>query len=175
MENNIINQYSSAFIEVINEEQVNQDKVFNEICELKLALSENTEYLDLLNSINISSNTKKQLIDELIGVNKYIKNLLCYMIDKNDQHLLLQILRSIIHDLSKTLNIINVKITSAFELSKDEVDKICKKISNKLNKKVIPELIIDKTYIAGISIEYDSKIIDNSIKAKLDEIRSNIK
>ncbi len=175
MNYDIINQYSTAFIETLKDDGKDLSKVYNEINNFKNAIIDNNQYIDLLKSSNISKEDKKKMIDELLDNNVYLKNMIFYMIDKNDQFLLMEILNLITKELSKLLNIINLKITSAFELDKKQIESICKKFESKLNKKVIPEIIIDKSYIAGISVEYDSKVIDNSIKAKLNAIKKELK
>lgn len=174
MSDNIISQYTSAFIEVIDEEKVHLESIYNNVNELKDAISNDIQYLDLLNSININEDLKKKLVDDLIGNNVYLRNMIWYMIDKNDQKWLLNVIEDILEKIGNQINITTLKITSAFELTKDQIDAICEKVSSKINKKIIPKVIIDKTYIAGISIEYDSKIIDNSVKAKLNEIKNNL-
>ena len=174
MNHTIVNQYSIAFVDVVKDEK-NLTKIYDEIKVLTKAIIDNKQYIELLKSSNISSDDKKDLIDKLLNNDVYLKNMIYYMIDKNDQHLLIDILNSIVKELAKLLNIVNLKIISAFELDKKQIDLICKKFENKLNKKVIAEVMIDKSFIAGISVEYDSKIIDNSIKTKLDLIKSSLK
>ncbi len=172
----LVSQYGTAFIEALDN-NVKREVVFDEVHDLYHAIKENQEYINLLGSPIVENDVKKKLITELLAKNKtdYLKNMFFYMVDKDDLKYLLDILKDIIDKMSKDMGYLIVKITSAYELSKNDIDAIVKKVSTKLKmKKVIPEIFIDPSYIAGISIEYDSNRIDNSIKSKLDEIKRSL-
>ncbi len=174
IKSNIVSQYSIAFIEALDKSEAKG--IFDNVHELYHSIKDNHEYLSLLSSTSVEINVKKKLVDDLFAKDKtpYLRNMLYYMLDKDDQKYLLDILREIIHKLSSELDYVILKITSAYELSNKDVDAIVKKVGDKLKKKVIPEVFIDASYIAGISIEYDSMRVDNSIKAKLNEIKQNL-
>lgn len=70
----------------------------------------------------------------------------------------------------------NVKLTiySAFETSKENVEKITKIISKKYNFTANPvQVIIDSSLIGGIKVVFDSIIIDGSLKGKIKQIKHN--
>ncbi len=174
IKSHIVTQYSIAFTEALEKREC--EDVFNNVNELYHSIKDNCEYLDLLNSTTLETDVKKKIVEELFQRNKteYLKNMLYYMLDKDDQKYLLDVLEDIIEKLSSEMNYVMLKITSAYALTDNDVNAIVTKVANKLNKKIIPEVVIDPSYIAGISIEYNSKRVDNSIKAKLDEIKRNL-
>ncbi len=174
IKSNIINQYSIAFTEALEKSEYKD--VFDNVHELFHSIKDNSEYMSLLNSTSVEINVKKKLVDELFANNKtpYLKNMLYYMLDKDDQKYLIEVLREIIHKLSSEMDYVILKITSAYQLTQKDIDAIVMKVGNKLKKTVIPEVFVDPSYIAGISIEYDSMRVDNSIKAKLNEIKRNL-
>ncbi len=172
----LVSQYATAFVEAFDK-NTKKETVFDEVHDLYHAILEQPTYLHLLDSPIVENDVKKKLITDLFAKNKtvYLKNMLFYMVDKNDLKYLLDILQDIIEKMSKDMDYLILKITSAYELSKPDVDAIVKKVATKLKKKkVIPEVLIDPSYIAGISIEYDSNRIDNSIKSKLNEIKRSL-
>lgn len=66
---------------------------------------------------------------------------------------------------------IEITIYSAFEIKKADSDKIVELVSKKYNFTPYPiNIKIDKELIGGVKIVFDSKVIDGSIKAKLDSI-----
>lgn len=70
----------------------------------------------------------------------------------------------------------NVKLTiySAFELSKDNIEKISKILSKKHNFIPQPiEVVIDNSLIAGIKVVFDSIVIDGTLKGKLKKIKES--
>lgn len=67
---------------------------------------------------------------------------------------------------------IEVKIYSAFETSKENIDKVVAKLSRKYNFTANPvNVIIDESLIGGIKVVFDSIVIDGTIKGKLKKIK----
>lgn len=70
----------------------------------------------------------------------------------------------------------NIKLTiySAFETSKENIEKITKTLSKKYNFIADPvEIIIDNSLIGGIKVVFDSIVIDGTLKGKLKKIKQN--
>lgn len=68
-------------------------------------------------------------------------------------------------------NMQRVQIVSAVELDEKEKEKLEKKLSQKLNKEIIPNYDCDSDIIAGIVVKLDDKIIDLSLRAKFNELK----
>ncbi len=66
-------------------------------------------------------------------------------------------------------------VYSTESLSEEEIESLRKVLSNKFQKKVELENRIDEELIAGISVKLDGKVIDNSIKARLENLRRSLK
>ena len=62
---------------------------------------------------------------------------------------------------------VDVVIYSAFDLEKDEVDKVVSVVSKKIKKAVNPIVKIEKYLIGGIKVEIGDKVWDLSINGKL--------
>jgi len=71
--------------------------------------------------------------------------------------------------------ILNVKVTSAVELTDSQKARLKEKLENKYNKSVVIEYVTDESIIGGIVLETDGKIIDSSIKKHLKDIKDVIK
>ena len=80
-------------------------------------------------------------------------------------------LKKYIKNLEKILDekegITEVTVTTTEPLEKKFEDDIIKNLSEKLNKKIRLNKLIDPDLIGGIIIKIDSVMIDNSIKTKL--------
>ncbi len=175
VKSDIVTQYSIAFVEALDKSD-DQQAIFNNVNALYHATKANKEYIELLSSPIVENETKKELLDQLFDDKEttYLRNMLWYMVDKSDERYIVDVLKEIVYRLSKELNYVMLKITSAYEIAAQDINRIVEKVSAKLKKKVIPEVVIDPTYIAGISIEYDSYRVDNSIRGKLNEIKKNL-
>ena len=67
---------------------------------------------------------------------------------------------------------VDVELSSAYELQKNEIDKLKNIISKKVGgKKITLFTNIDKTLLGGMIIKIGSKMIDNSLKTKLNNLQ----
>ncbi len=69
---------------------------------------------------------------------------------------------------------VNAKLISAKELKEDEVEKIKKELFSKFGSKINLDYKVDKDLISGLIIQVESIMIDNSMKNKLKQIKSQM-
>jgi len=67
-----------------------------------------------------------------------------------------------------------VRVESVIPLTKDQQSKLIKILSQKLKTKVTIENQVNKAIIGGIRIKYQDKLIDVSIKTKLDRLEESL-
>ena len=88
------------------------------------------------------------------------------------------IISQIAEEFSKELddlnNIAHVLITSAIELDDGRKEDIKNKISQKINKNVVPDWKVDSSIIGGLIFDIDELIIDNSVRHKLEDLSKHI-
>ena len=77
--------------------------------------------------------------------------------------------------LSGTKGSSEVFITSAFELSEEQVDKITESLKGRYGDSLTVEQVIDKSLIGGFSIKCCDEFTDYSVKGKLEKLRNQIK
>lgn len=70
---------------------------------------------------------------------------------------------------------INVHVTSATELLKDERTKIEASISAKLGKKLESTYSVDPSLIGGVRVAYGDFIIDGSVRGSLNRLRETLR
>ena len=70
---------------------------------------------------------------------------------------------------------LNISITSTSAMSAVEIENIEAMISKKTKKKISVENIIDSSIIGGLILKIGSKLIDASLRAKIDRINTIIK
>lgn len=75
-------------------------------------------------------------------------------------------------DFSKKL--VNVKITSAIELTDEEKNKLKNKIETVYNFNIVTEFFVDSAILGGIVVEFDGKVIDGSVRHRLREVKDVI-
>jgi len=66
-------------------------------------------------------------------------------------------------------------ITSAYELTKEQVDSIIKGLKKRYGENVNVKSEVDLTLIGGFSVKCGDEVIDHSIKGRLDKLINQIK
>ena len=71
-------------------------------------------------------------------------------------------------------NIVRVDVTSAIELNDERKNDIRNRIAEKLHKDVIVNWLVDSDIIAGLVLNINETIVDNSIRHRLENLSKNI-
>ncbi|MBU2705908.1 F0F1 ATP synthase subunit delta [Zooshikella marina] len=65
---------------------------------------------------------------------------------------------------------VDVQVTSAFELTAEQQDKLAKSLSSRFGREINVENKVDKSLLGGLIIKAGDLVIDGSIRAKLDQL-----
>ena len=71
-------------------------------------------------------------------------------------------------------NIVKPIIKSAVELNSEQKSAVEYKLQTKLNKRIIPEYVVDTDIIGGLVIEIEDKTIDCSLRNKFDNMQKQL-
>ena len=77
--------------------------------------------------------------------------------------------------LSGTKGSSEVLITSAFELTEEQLKKVTDSLKGRYGDSLTVEQVIDKSLIGGFSIKCGDEVTDYSVKGKLEKLRNQIK
>ena len=77
--------------------------------------------------------------------------------------------------LSGTKSSSEVVITSAFELSAEQLEKVTDSLKSRYGDSLTVEQVVDNSLIGGFSIKCGDEVTDYSIKGKLEKLRNQIK
>lgn len=97
------------------------------------------------------------------------KNFLNVLNENNRLVILPEISKQFNFLFNEELGIIPVKVFSAKELTDEEVKNIEKLLAKKLNKELSLEVILEPKLIAGVRIEYQGLVFDQSIQGQIEE------
>lgn len=171
----ISNQYALAIFDIAKEES-NIDKTY-ELIELVDEYISNGDYNKLLNHPKISKSEKKNLLNELFGklVSENVINFLYVLIDNNRIDSFSNIVEE--YKILKNLfnNIMEIKAYSASKLTKEKIESLEATLSKKYDSKISIINIVDKSIIGGVRLEFQGNVIDNSLKAKLEDLKLSLK
>ncbi|MFC1637971.1 ATP synthase F1 subunit delta [Patescibacteria group bacterium] len=71
--------------------------------------------------------------------------------------------------------VINVKVTSARELTEDQIEKVTEFVKSKYEaKEVVVENIADADVIGGVVIKVGDDVIDSSVGGRIEKLKSDL-
>ena len=170
------NRYSLALYELASETDVISKVEANSNGLLKLILNNNefknlikdpTQNQDILNNVinKISENFNLEIL---------FKNFLNFLVLKRRFFYVEQILKTFIEICSDKRGELKAKITSAKELSPEEINMIKEELSMNFKSKIRLDYTHDKSLIGGLVMQVGSTMIDTSIKNKLQQIENGM-
>lgn len=123
---------------------------------------------------NVLKSQKKELLKTLVDAPKLVLNFLMVLIDKSRISLLEDIIKGYNHMANESLGIKEVSVTSASELNDEELVAIKKLLKSKLNQEIELECYVDVSLMAGIKLEVDGIVFDNTALSKLERIKEKV-
>ena len=169
-------RYSLALYELADEAKVLLKVEENSNSILKL-ISVNKEFNNLIKDPTISQDVLKSIITKIsenFNLEILFKNFLNFLILKRRFFYVEQILKSFNEICSKKKGELKAQISSAKELSQDEINKITEELSNNFKSKIKLNYNHDKSLIGGLIVQVGSTMIDTSIKNKLQQIENRM-
>lgn len=164
----IQSNYSKILYICAKESNISEN-LFKEISEVS-KVSDSTIRTFFLSPV-ISKNDKFEVVKKL-SLNKLLENVLKLLIMENKENQITQVLSDYIDIYNEDNNLKKITITTAKELTEPRRDLIKSQLKSKWSKDIQLVEKIDESLIAGIKLEYDFKVIDNTIKNKLKVLKS---
>lgn len=171
----ISKRYAVALFELAKE----TDKIdlFNSQVELIYnSIKDDKEFLTVLNHPRISGGEKFNLFQNIYknNISEEILGLISIVVNKNRETEILEILEIFLELVKDYKGITTAYIFSAIALNDEQLTKIKENLSKNLNKEIIIEASVKPELIGGLLINVDGKVIDNSIKRNLDDIKKSL-
>ncbi|WOO86944.1 ATP synthase F1 subunit delta [Mollicutes bacterium LVI A0039] len=143
-----------------------------------LSSIDDKEIINFLRYPIISKQDKKEMLDALgeAGLRQEFLNLLKLLIDFDDFHLLSDIRQAYTELYQEKYGVEIVKVIFAKEPTSERLDKVRELLEAQLgpDKFVVVQRRIDPSIIGGVVIEYDGKVMDNSVKRHLKQLINNL-
>ncbi|WOO88751.1 ATP synthase F1 subunit delta [Mollicutes bacterium LVI A0078] len=148
-----------------------------------LSSIDDQEIINVMRYPIISKQEKREMIDALSkanmgedGFRQEFINLLKLLIDFDDIHLLSDIRKAYTELYQQKYGVEVIKVTFSKEPSSERLDQVRVLLENQLgpDKFVVIQRRIDPSLIGGIVIEFDGKVMDNSVKRHLKQLINNL-
>ena len=169
----VASKYASALFELALDQKL-EDQFKEDIHFIKDIISTHPELIDVLSKIQFTKNQKKELINDVFKpyVHSFTINLLYLLVDKNRTMVLHHFVEEYIHLHNQHFNIVEAIAYSVSPLTKEEIKELESSLSLKQKQTVSIINRIDPTLISGIKIRFDDKVIDGSMKSRIENLRS---
>jgi F-type H+-transporting ATPase subunit delta len=164
-------RYAKGLLQV-GVETKHLDRILADMLFIKSAMDSEPMLDKVLNSPIVNDSKKKAIVTELVTgtVSETTVRLVDILAEKQRFGLLKRISSSFETLYNAHAGILEIKIMTAFDLDKTQLDKIVKAISISTGKTIKHTVQVDKNLIGGLAIKYGDTVIDGSVRNKLEQL-----
>lgn len=166
-------RYAGALIEAAEENGVSEE-VLNDFGEVIKIIDENTGFMPILLNPQVEASCKRELLRSVFGgkISNILLNFLMLLIDKGRTRFLHGMYEEFIRLYNERKNVLNMEITTAVPLDEVQINRIKQKYVAQYKKSSARVFVnIDKSLIGGIRIKIEDRVIDSSIKARINSMK----
>lgn len=168
----VTKSYGDVLFELAKEENITE-KVCNELKEISEIAKENKEYMVFLTSPQIEKDEKIKTIDNIFSgkISPICLNFLKVLIKNGRISNLFSISNYFTEKFRDDLGIAYVEAITAVAMDDAQKQKLVANLETKLNKKVELNNIVNESLIGGMKIQIGEKLIDASVKTRLNDLQ----
>lgn len=168
--------YGQALYQLAREESV-EETVLQQLQALKQALSQEPEFLTLLDSPTLTKQERCGIVDDSFGdkVHIYVLNYLKLLVEKGYIKHFCESCETYRAQYNRDHGIISVRVVSAVPLREDQVARLTQKLNHLTGKAVELTHVIDPQCLGGIRLDYDGKQLDDTVSHRLESVRKLLK
>jgi F-type H+-transporting ATPase subunit delta len=150
-------------------------KVHDELGEFTRAVHDVPELRDVLRNPQLDPRAKRDVIDELsTGADELVRNFLRLVADKGRAGELEEIQRELDRLVAREERHVNVELTTAVELSDDELRGIVSQIERASGRTVDATTRVDPDLIGGVVLQVGTRRMDASVRGRLERLRRDL-
>ncbi|MEP2641229.1 F0F1 ATP synthase subunit delta [Roseobacter sp.] len=145
---------------------------------LKTALGESADFSALIGSPIYSRDDQAAAIAAIakkMALSETIANTLALMAQKRRLFVLPQLVGTLRDIIAAEKGEVTAEVTSAKALTKTQVDKLAKSLKASTGKTVTLDATVDESLIGGLIVKVGSRMVDTSIRAKLNSLQNAMK
>lgn len=152
------------------------EEILRDAQDMKVILEKEPDFFSFLTSPGVSAHEKKQILNNIFGdkASEELLNLMCILIDKGRILNFPKIVNAYVDLYNKQEGFSYGKIVSVKPLTPPHLEKFEAETGKLLNIKVKLENEIDTSLIGGVVIYVEGKIIDASVKNRLQSLADSL-
>lgn len=168
--------YGDALLDLALEEGT-LDALYEEAQALVVTLQENEDLIRLLAHPQIEKEEKKKIVENIFDerVSSAIVGLFVMLVEKDHGSKLVQVLQYFIRQVKREKNIGVASVASAVALSDSQKQAIEKRLVETTDFDTMEvSYTVDASLIGGLVIRIDDRVLDSSIKTKIDKMSKTL-
>jgi F-type H+-transporting ATPase subunit delta len=151
------------------------DEVRDELAMFVEAVDEVPELRALIRNPELDPPTKAAALEAVLeGADELLRNFVRVVTEKGRAAQLDEILREYEALVAAEEHILNVELTTAYELSDDEATAIVQQIEEASGQQVEAARTVDPDLIGGLVVKAGSLEVDSSVRGRLDRLRRDL-
>lgn len=170
-------RYATAVFDIAEENKA-LDSLETSINDLAAALADSEELNSLIQSPLVSREEQGAAITAVadkMGLDPVLRNTLALMADKRRLFVLPALIEALRARLADARGEVTAEVVSAKALTKTQSEKLAKTLAERVGKKVTINASVDASIIGGLVVKVGSKMIDSSIRSKLNSLQNAMK
>lgn len=166
-------RYAKALLQSALEQDI-LDDVEKDIQFILNTVQDSRELVVFLKSPIIKTEDKQDVLSKIFDehITGETKGLLRLLSEKNREGLLEDICKGFVNLYNQHKGIIQVEVTTAYELSSSQTDDLRKALASSTGKKVEMNVTVDSDIIGGIIVRIDDTVTDGSVKHKIRKLKN---
>ncbi len=140
------------------------------------SFNEHPEFFELLKTPQISIEEKKDIIENVFSgkINEEVLNFLKIVMDKKRGNEIAAITKAYEARVYKHKGIEKATVVSAVPISDENMKAITEKLETLTGKSIEMTSKIDKTILGGVTVRIGDRVIDGSLKSRLEDVREDL-
>ena len=170
------NTYAQALYDLAKDENLGKT-ILEELAVLKDIFAQNPQYSKLLSAPDIPKQERCGVLDEAFRgkVHPYVLNFMKILTEKGYIRQFPDCCDAYRGYYNEDNGILVVKAVSAVALSEEQKQKLTAKLEATTGKKIDLQCSVDAAALGGLRLSYDGKLVDGTVKTRLDSIGKMLK
>lgn len=166
-------RYANALLQSAQEQDI-LDEVEKDIQFILKTVQDSRDLVLFLKSPIIKKEDKQKVLSKIFDkhISSETKSLLELLSEKNREALLEDICFGFIQLYNQMKGIIQVDVTTAFEMGKEQTKELHNALAESTGKKVEMEVTVDPGILGGIIVRIDDTVLDGSVKHKIRKLKN---
>ncbi|MFB6466230.1 F0F1 ATP synthase subunit delta [Cytobacillus sp. Hz8] len=175
MGSTVARRYALALFQIAKEHQI-LDQLEEELRVVQEAVRNNEDLQAVLKSPKLTKEKKKEILaTAFANVNPYVLNTLKLLIDRHRENMIADVAYDFLELTNEEKGIADAKVYSVRPLTNEEKEAFSSSYAAKVGKKSLRiKNIVDTDLLGGIKIRIGNRILDGSLKGKLDRLQRQL-